>query len=723
MSWRTQFGLPLLVGFVCMILGGAALYSGDRLRGENLGNRATAEAWGIVRNIQARLLQADTDLGELSALSDSAAFAAHNLVVGADDDHVIWRMSEAGLESFPGKFMDDRSLVQQLRGVGASGTFAPLTSGTGRDLVLVTSATGSGWVGATIPADILIPKAEANALALDSLEIAWVGEPGETELVSIFRAGFQVGPERIEFPVPGGSWNLHYETRAEEQRGELNWTLILLVIVLSYGITLVYYRVATKPRALRRDLARLNERFTSLNENLRSVLIDREQEQNRSYELSVTDQETSLPNRRAFTECIEQNLNTMRTNPVDQCMSVVVVGLRDVENAAHAVGQFVLGEVMPEIVQRLQKHFPGNMYVARTSTYNLAVLLPDCDEANCLYLMDELMTSNVAGIYEHRFGTLNVVPRFGIVTVSDGYGYADKILDDAMSALSDAEIDERRWSLFETDSRDDRVTMIQLESEFKTAIENGDFRLLFQPIVHTRSGVTKGFECLVRWQHPVDGLLSPERFIGLAETTGLITELTRWVIAEAIRHAAAWDELRKLGCYLSINLSTLDLQQSSLATDIVSQVADAGLKPSTLRLEITETMFINNVMRTRKMLNELRTAGFATMLDDFGTGFSSLSYLQQMPFSTVKIDQSFTRAITTDSKYYGMMQNILNLVHFLEMETIVEGVETKAQQELLLPLDPGYCQGYLYSKPMSAIEAQEYLMAATSADGAVGTVI
>ncbi|MDX1517771.1 MAG: EAL domain-containing protein, partial [Woeseiaceae bacterium] len=200
------------------------------------------------------------------------------------------------------------------------------------------------------------------------------------------------------------------------------------------------------------------------------------------------------------------------------------------------------------------------------------------------------------------------------------------------------------------------------------------------------------------------------RFIELGESTGLITELTRWELREAVRQAQSWDNLHRLGCYLSINLSPYDLLYPHLVEELSTLVREARLSPSSFRLEITESMVINNVSQTRNMLNELRDEGFGIMMDDFGTGFSSLSYLRQLPFSAVKIDRSFTQAITWDTKDFGLVRNIVNLVHFLDMETIIEGVETTEQHDMLKTLEPVYCQGYLFSKPMPAIDAEEYLL-------------
>lgn len=718
MILKSRWLLPLCGGLVLLMFGVAALQTSDRLQTAYTDDQARQEAQVIAAGVQAKLLYISRTLEQNSSpLATPDQF--RNLLPDATLD--LWEFDGNQLRTDADKLIFDDSLAAQLQGIEPPVVVAPVTTQTGRDLVFVTVATESGWSGASLSADALISKQPADSLSLDTLQLQWAGDGNENARIFQASRSDSVRSEMLQFPVPGGSWEIAFDSLSKERSSETRWALYIVVLLLSYTFAVILHRLAVKPRALLLELETMKKRFIGLNRTHSELLANRDHVQDRVYQLTVTDTETGLPNRQAFIENLENTLGRMRNAPERGPMAVAVVGLRDVEKAEQTLGHSVISTVFPEVAKRLRDAAEGELVIARISNYQLAVLLHEHDKNSAIRFAAEASSGNLAGIYEHSKGRINVTPRFGIAIAEDGYGFAEQLIDNAMSALSDAEDSTTRWSVFKAETRDDRLTMIQLESDFRSAIDNNEFRLHFQPIVHTHSGKPKGFECLVRWQHPVEGLLPPGRFISLGESTGLITELTRWELREAVRLAASWENLRALDCYLSINLSTLDLLYEPLAKELTALVAEAGLSPSTFRLEITESTLINNLAQARDMLIQLRDAGFGIMMDDFGTGFSSLSYLRQLPFSAVKIDRSFTQAITWDSKDYGMVRNILSLVHFLEMETIIEGVETEEQHELLMPLDPVYCQGYLFAKPMTAIDAEEYLAAATLADPAAAT--
>ena len=699
--------LPVAAGMLLLALGVAALRAGDEYRSALITQQAHVDATGIVTSIQAQLLDIETALRELPANVDNIGAGALTRIEG-----MTWIRDGRNVSWLPDDRPQDPILLAQVEAAAAPSVTAPLTSATGRDLVLVKVPRAGGYAALTFPVDTLIGVVDSEALLLESLAVSVASADAEAAPEIIFRASqnHETPAHEAGFPVPGDRWTLHYTSTASLRSEELGWALYVLIAMLAYLLAITVHRLQRQPRVLRGDLDRLNQRFVRLNEELAAAVQNRDRAQDRIYQLSVTDTETGLPNRQALTTRLDELFSERREAGVSSPVTVVVLGLRDVENAEHTLGHSVVPAVLPEMARRLSEHLGESDYIARTNNYQLTVLLPDCDTGGAVARVSKWSESIITGIYEHKFGNINVSPLFGIATAEDSYSFAERLLEDAMSALSDAEASTSRWSVFRSDSRDDRASRIQLESDFKSAIENNEFRLYFQPIVQTLTGKPRGFECLVRWQHPIEGLLPPGRFIELGESTGLITELTRWELREAVRQAQSWDNLHRLGCYLSINLSPYDLLYPHLVEELSTLVREARLSPSSFRLEITESMVINNVSQTRNMLNELRDEGFGIMMDDFGTGFSSLSYLRQLPFSAVKIDRSFTQAITWDTKDFGLVRNIVNLVHFLDMETIIEGVETTEQHDMLKTLEPVYCQGYLFSKPMPAIDAEEYLL-------------
>ncbi len=707
MKALSRIVLPVGAGLLLLVLGIAALRAGDQYRSASIEQQAHVDATGIVTSIQGQLLDIDATLRSLPG--DVSRIETGTL---ARDEATAWIREGRRVSLLPDGRPQDPIVLAQVDAASAPSVSAPLTSATGRDLVLIKVPRSGGYAALTLPVDTLIGVVNSDALALDSLQLGVSSGDPAADAVSIFRASRRTDtpPHYIAFPVPGGQWVLHYASTASLRSDETSWTLYILVAIFAYLMAITVHRLQRQPQVLRGDLDRLSERFVRLNEELAATVQNRDRVQDRIYQLSVTDTETGLPNRQALTTRLDELFTERREAGVSSPVTAVVLGLRDVENAEHTLGHSVVPAVLPEMARRLSEHLAESDYLARTNNYQLTVLLPDCDTGEATARVRKWSESIVTGIYEHKFGNINVSPLFGIATAEDSYSFAERLLEDAMSALSDADASTSRWSIFRSDSRDDRASRIQLESDFKSAIENNEFRLYFQPIVHTLTGKPRGFECLVRWQHPIEGLLPPGRFIELGESTGLITELTRWELREAVRQAQSWDNLHRLGCYLSINLSPYDLLYPHLVEELSTLVREARLSPSSFRLEITESMVINNVSQTRNMLNDLRDEGFGIMMDDFGTGFSSLSYLRQLPFSAVKIDRSFTQAITWDTKDFGLVRNIINLVHFLDMETIIEGVETTEQHDMLKTLEPVYCQGYLFAKPMPAIDAEEYLV-------------
>lgn len=723
MTRHGQWALTLGTAAVAIALGMCALSAGERLRTRDTEYAAHMRAVEIGTTIQKRLFGLRDRLASPSLATDRP-FQDEESPADVDNSMLIrWVGGEA--RSVPAGEPPDETLGAQLRHIREAGIYAPLTNAHGRDLVLVVERRDDGLLAVAIPADTLIGPPDAEALVPESLELRWAGTGANAAgEASIFRVTF--GPQQqrrsVEFLVPGGTWRLLYDDQAVARNKAVSWSLYGVVLLITYLLATVVYRLCEKPRALNDELRLLSDRFTRLNDEMRLSLENRESTEQRIHQLFVTDPETALPNRQGFVERIQNILAALRRAPKNGPVSIVIVGLRDLELAEHTFGHSISGAVLPEVVRRIRDQFEDEIFMARTNTCQLAVILPNCDTDRAIQRVAEIANSAVTGIYGHPSGNINVAPCFGIVGSSDGYTQAERLLDDGIAALSDAEAGGGRWSVLKAKSRDDRVTMIQLGSELRSAVDNNEFRIYYQPIVRTHSGKPRGFECLLRWQHPVEGLLPPARFIPLSESSGLVTELTRWVMREAVRQAAAWRNLRELGCYLSINLSTLDLLHAPLVDDFATLVRNAGLTPDGFRLEITESTLIGNMAQSRDVLCRLRDAGFRIMMDDFGTGFSSLSYLRRLPFSAVKIDKSFTQAITWDAKNYGMLRGIIDLIHFLEMETILEGVETEEQHDLLRQLDPVYCQGYLYARPMAAIDAEEYLAAAMLEPRAVSAV-
>ena len=259
-----------------------------------------------------------------------------------------------------------------------------------------------------------------------------------------------------------------------------------------------------------------------------------------------------------------------------------------------------------------------------------------------------------------------------------------------------------RYELFDHGMHARAVSRLQLESDLRQAIENNEFCVYYQPIVSLQTGRLAGFEALVRWNHPRRGLVSPADFIPVAEETGLIVPIGQWVLNEACAHVRQWqiDSPSHRALSLSVNLSARQVAQPNLLERIKEALATSKLNPHCLKLEITESVVMENAEAAALMFKQLRSLGVQLSIDDFGTGYSSLSYLHRFPLNYLKIDRSFVMRLTTDNDN-AIVKTISTLARNLGMEVIAEGIETEEQHQQLKMLGCEYGQGYLFSRPVN----------------------
>ena len=290
------------------------------------------------------------------------------------------------------------------------------------------------------------------------------------------------------------------------------------------------------------------------------------------------------------------------------------------------------------------------------------------------------------------------------IAVSGAVGCAgEDLLRDADIAMYRAKTaGGDRCAVFDATMHEHAVARLQLETDLRRAIERQEFRLQFQPIVSLDDHRIVGFEALIRWQHPEQGLLSPAAFLKVAEETGLIARLDQWVLREACAAARRWnaDATGPAPISVSVNLSAQAFGQQDLVRQVSETLRETGLDPLALRLEITESVAMADAERARTVLVALKQLGVRISLDDFGTGYSSLSYLQGFPVDTLKIDRSFVTGTDRNDECREIIRTIVNLARTLRLDVIAEGAETAAQVQFLEGLECRFLQGYFFSKPM-----------------------
>jgi EAL domain-containing protein (putative c-di-GMP-specific phosphodiesterase class I) len=267
--------------------------------------------------------------------------------------------------------------------------------------------------------------------------------------------------------------------------------------------------------------------------------------------------------------------------------------------------------------------------------------------------------------------------------------------------------------LFDSAMRASAVARLQMETELRQAIDRHEFYNWYQSIVNLKTAQVRGFEALVRWRHRSRRLIEPGEFISIAEETGIIIPLGRQVLKQACRQLYAWQQLyaSETPLMVSVNLSRKQLLQTDLISDIREELDDAGIDPSCLKLEITESMVMLNPEQAKTTLRELKALGVHIAMDDFGTGYSSLSYLHKLPLDALKVDRSFVSQIESDAEKLEIVRTIITLAHNLGLEVIAEGIETREQMFILRELGCELGQGYLFSRPLDADAATDLLIA------------
>jgi len=300
----------------------------------------------------------------------------------------------------------------------------------------------------------------------------------------------------------------------------------------------------------------------------------------------------------------------------------------------------------------------------------------------------------------------------GVALGTNNYSEAEDVIRDADTAMYRAkEHGKACYEIFDTAMHTRAVTLLRLESDFRRALENQELCVYYQPIVAIESGELHGFEALVRWEHPERGIILPSDFIPLAEETGLIVPLGLSVLREACNQLRSWQQRSVLNRYLimSVNLSGKQLMQPNLTEKIEEVLRESQLDPWRLKLEITETVVMENSELAAITLTKLRGLGVRLSIDDFGTGYSSLSYLNRFPVDTLKIDRSFVARMSQADENLQIVKTIVTLAGNLGMEVVAEGVETEDQLSQLKALKCQYAQGFLFAEPLDVDEAELFI--------------
>jgi diguanylate cyclase (GGDEF)-like protein/PAS domain S-box-containing protein len=414
---------------------------------------------------------------------------------------------------------------------------------------------------------------------------------------------------------------------------------------------------------------------------------------------------TGLPNRLLFMDRLEHALSLASRQT--RLIMVLFVDLDDFKVVNDSLGHEAGDTLLVAVAKRLGACLRPEDTVARFGGDEFAVLLEDITVTSDADRAAERIVEGLRKPFVIEGREISISPSIGIVSATSSHDRPKDLLRKADIAMYVAKgKGKARYEVFDSTMNVRALERLELENDLRRAIERGELRVHYQPKVLVGTGKIVGTEALVRWEHPERGLLPPVAFIPIAEETDLIVPLGRWVLTEACRQTREWQELYPSDSpwVVCVNLSGRQLRHPELVKDVGRALQETGLEPENLDLEITESVLIEDQLSNLTTLRELKRLGVKLIIDDFGTDYSSLSYLKRLPADFLKIDRSFIGGLGEDPKDEGIVSAVIDLARVLGLEEIAEGVETTEQAAYLRELGCRFAQGYLFSKPLPAEE-------------------
>ena len=410
---------------------------------------------------------------------------------------------------------------------------------------------------------------------------------------------------------------------------------------------------------------------------------------------------SGLPNRALFMDRLDHALTRARRD--QSAVAVLFVDLDDFKSVNDGLGHGAGDELLISVAERLQRTLRDADTVARMGGDEFAILLEDAHDRHASVEIAERILETLRAPFTVHGQAVHIQGSVGIALYTDPGQTAEELLRRADVAMYAAKTQGKdRLMVFQPDVHLVTIDRHQLKADMHLALENDEFTLLYQPVVDLDSTAITGVEALIRWQHPRRGVIGPVDFIPLAEETGMIVAIGRWVLNEACRQGQAWQEGAPRPLTMSVNLSARQIEDASLIQDVGSALRESGLQPSLLTLEITESVLLSDMDVVMGRLKALRALGVRLAIDDFGTGYSSLSYLRNLPVDALKIDRSFVAAVDSGSAERALVRSIVSLAQILGLETVAEGIEEPSQLAALRSAGAQFGQGFLFAEPMDA---------------------
>lgn len=449
---------------------------------------------------------------------------------------------------------------------------------------------------------------------------------------------------------------------------------------------------------------------------------ERERLQGALRDAAFRDALTGLPNRALFTDRVRHAITRVKRHP-EHAFAMLFLDLDRFKIINDSLGHRVGDHLLVAVSERLQQHLRPGDTLARFGGDEFAILLEDIDGPSDAPRIAERI-SEVLGVPFNLGGyEVYTSASIGIVMGSPIGDTPDSLLQNADMAMYRAKAGGgNAFEMYDQPMHAEAVRRLELESQLRRAVDRDELRLHYQPIIDLTDGRIVGTEALLRWEHPIHGLIAPGDFIGLAEETGFINAIGEWVLDAAAGKLSEWRKALALpDLFVSVNLSSRQLRDSSILDHVRSAIDSHGITPENLKLEITESTMIHGRGRADRVLRELMNDGVNVYLDDFGTGYASLSYLQSLPLKGLKIDRSFVTRMHDDGQYGVLVSSTMDIARGLGLNVVAEGIEQASHAHTLTSLGCRYAQGYHFSRPLPPDQVERLLAAPSQAIRPHGT--
>lgn len=425
-------------------------------------------------------------------------------------------------------------------------------------------------------------------------------------------------------------------------------------------------------------------------------------------QLANFDEGTGLPNRTKFNEILEEMLQ--RAKKKRRALAILFIDIDRFKMVNDTLGHYAGDLMLKELANRMKNELSNGAYLGRFTSDKFSILLTKESNPESIIQFGKQLLKIVEKPFSYQKKEFFLSASIGISMYPYDGDQSEELLKNADLALSRAKLQGGNGMVFFSDEmNEETLHRVEMESQLRRAIKNNELFLTYQPIIDSSSHKMKSCEALIRWKHPERGIIPPFEFIPLAEETGLIHSIGKWVLKIACKQMKDWHDAGLTDASISINVSASQFQNRWFIEEVKNALAFSNLDSKFLHLELTETVMLNDSIKTIDTMHALRNIGVKISIDDFGTGYSSLSYLRHLPIHILKIDKSFIQNLDVQTPDFAIVHSIMTMGHGLGLEVIAEGVETNEQFAILKNMNCNYIQGYLIEKPMDSNRMKEWL--------------